>query len=102
MRKKSTTKPTNCRLTLEEREALEARANELNVTMSDLVKQYVLAGLREEAARGSIFEALQEFKEEIRETRRDHALLAEVLLAAAGKVSRDEAHKWARENIRPD
>ena len=99
---KSKTKPTTCRLDERDRQELEARAEKLNTTMGDLVQQYVIAGLRDDDAKTSIVPILREFMDEIRETRRDHALMAEVLLASAGKLSREEAHKWAAHNIRAE
>ena len=100
MKPKTSTIPTTCRLELKDRQVLEARAEKLNTTVGDLVEQYVIAGLREDDTKTSIVAILQEFKDAIRETRRDHALMAEVLLASAGKISREEAHKWAEHNIR--
>jgi hypothetical protein len=85
-----------------DRQELDARAEKLNTTVSDLVEKYVLAGLREEDAKTSIVAILKEFQDEIRETRRDHALMAAVLLAEAGKRTREEGLKWAAQNIRPD
>lgn len=87
------------RIEEEYREALVARAEQLKVTVSELVKQYVIAGLREDAATGSLYDALCSLKEEIRESRRDLSLTAEVLLVAAGKLSEKDARTWARENI---
>ncbi len=102
VKSKSKTKPTTCRLDERDRQELEARAEKLNTTMGDLVQQYVIAGLRDDDAKTSIVPILREFMDEIRETRRDHALMAEVLLASAGKISREEAHKWAEHNIRAE
>lgn len=99
---KSKTKSTACRLDERDRQELEARAEKLNTTMSDLVQQYVIAGLREDDAKTSIVAILKEFQEELRETRRDHALMAAVLLAEAGKRTMEEGLNWAAQNIRPD
>ena len=99
---KRKTEPTACLLDERYRQELEARAEKLNTTMADLVQQYVIAGLREEDAKTSIVAILKEFQEELRETRRDHALMAAVLLAEAGKRTREEGLKWAEQNIRPD
>ena len=102
VKQKSKTKSTACRLDERDRQELEVRAEKLNTTMGDLVKQYVIAGLREEDAKTSIVAILKEFQEEIRETRRDHALMAAVLLAEAGKRTREEGLDWAAQNIRPN
>ena len=99
---KSNSKTTACRLDERDRQELEARAENLNTTVSDLVEKYVIAGLREEDAKTSIVAILKEFQEELRETRRDHALMAAVLLAEAGKTTREEGLNWAAQNIRPD
>jgi len=93
---------TACRLEERDRQELDARAENLNTTVSDLVEKYVIAGLREEDAKTSIVPILKEFQEELRETRRDHALMAAVLLAEAGKRTREEGLNWAAQNIRPD
>ena len=102
IRPKSENKPLSCRLEEKYRQQLEIQAKKLKVKVAVVLRQYAIAGLREEAAKDSIFEVLEEFRDEIRETRRDHALMAEVLLAAAGKLSRNEAQKWAKRNIRAD
>ena len=99
IRPKSENKPLSCRLEEKYRQQLEIQAKKLNVKVAVVLRQYVIAGLREEAAKDSIFELLEEFRDEIRETRRDHHLIAAVLLAEAGKLSREDALKWAQEHI---
>lgn len=102
VKQKSNRITTACRLDERDRQELDARAENLNTTVSDLVEKYVIAGLREENAKTSIVAILKEFQEELRETRRDHALMAAVLLAEAGKRTREEGLNWAAQNIRPD
>ncbi len=99
MKRKPETIPTSCRLEERDRLELEARAEKLKMSLNDLVKQYVIAGLREDDARTSIIPMLQEFTEAIRETRRDHAIMAAVLLAEAGKRTKEEGLEWAKLNI---
>ena len=92
-------KPTTCRLEPEYREALEGRAAELKMTMSDLVRKYVMDGLAEESAKVTLHEELPAIREEIKQLRRDLSLIAEVLLSRAGQLEPDRARKWASENI---
>lgn len=83
-------------------QALQARAKELNTTISDVVKGYVVEKLRDDAAEASAFDTLQQLHGEITELRRDIALLAEALLCGAGKFNEKEARQWAKENLRAD
>lgn len=62
------------------------------MNINDLVKEYVIAGLREEVAKDSVFDALIQ-------VRRDLSLMAEALLLGAGKLDEKEAYDWAQKNI---
>jgi hypothetical protein len=46
--------------------------------------------------------ALRSSRSEIRECRKDHALIAEALLCGAGKLDEAEALDWAEKNIKLD
>jgi len=87
------------RLEEEYRSALVAHAKDLDLTVSELVSRYVTAGLREDAARGSVYDALCSMKAELKESRRDLSLLAETLLVATGNVGEEEARAWATKNL---
>lgn len=99
MKPKANRIPTTCRLDEQDRQELELRAEQANTTVSELVEQYILAGLKEEDARASIVAILLQLREELRETRRDHAVMAAALLAEGGKRSREEGIAWARQHI---
>lgn len=71
---------------------IEARTEKLNMSISDLVTEYVVAGLREEAAKNSVYEALGQVRSEIREIRRELSLMTAVLLIGAGEIDEKEAH----------
>lgn len=92
-------KPISCRLEPKFNEALEGRAAELKMTKSDLVRNYVLAGLTEDATKVTLHQELPVVREELKQLRRDLSLLAEVLLVRAGNVEPATARKWAVENI---
>lgn len=102
MKHKSTKKPVGCRLEREYRDALVAKAEEVGVEVSDVIRSYIIGGLREEAARGSLFEILALIRAELRECRKDHKLMAVALLNGAGKADEDEALEWAEKNIKAD
>ena len=78
---------------------IKARAEKLNMSISDLVRDYVVAGLREEAAKNSVYDALGQVRSEIREIRRDLSLMTAVLLIGAGKIDEKEAHRPADSNV---
>ena len=100
MKAKSQKKPVGCRLEEEYRTALAAVAAERGKDVSDVIHGYILAGLRDEAARESLFDILSLIRIELREGRRDHALMAEVLLHAAGQIDKAGALDWAEKNIK--
>ena len=92
-------KPVSCRLEPKFNEALEGRAVELKMTKSDLVRNYVMAGLAEDSTKVTLHEELPAIREEIKQLRRDLSLLAEVLLSRAGRVEPAKARKWAQDNF---
>ena len=92
-------KPVSCRLEPKFNEALEGRAAELKMTKSDLVRNYVMAGLAEDATTVTLHEELPALREELKQLRRDLSLLAEVLLVRAGNVDPAKARTWAMENL---
>ena len=92
-------KPTTCRLEREYREVLEDRAKGLNLKLSDLVRQYVVAGLNEDATKVTLHQELPVLREDIKQLRRDFSLVAEVLLRSAGKLDKDAARNWAVRNL---
>ena len=100
--KKSAKATVGVRLEEEFRVALSEQADERNVTVSDMVRYFVIQGLREDAARGTLFEAISLYRHEIQEMRKDLALMAEVLLCGAGKLDESEAREWAQKNIAVD
>jgi hypothetical protein len=99
VRTKQPKKMIGGRVEVEHHDALVARAAELQITVSELVAQYVVAGLRDDAAEGSLFAALCGLKDEIRESRRDLALMAEALLVRAGTCDEQEAKEWTEANL---
>ena len=72
---------------------------ELKMTKSDLVRNYVMAGLAEDSTKVTLHEELPAIREEIKQLRRDLSLVAEVLLIRAGNVEPATARKWAMENL---
>ena len=92
-------KPISCRLEPEFEEALGGRAEGMKLSKSDLVRNYVKAGLSEDATKVTLHEELPAIREEIKQLRRDLSLVAEVLLIRAGNVEPAAARKWAMENL---
>lgn len=91
--------PTTCRLEREYRDVLESRAKDLNLNLSDLVRQYVVEGLREDATKVTLHQELPAISEEIKQLRRDLSLLAEALMIRAGKMEPAAARTWAVKNF---
>ncbi len=92
-------KPVSCRLEPKFNEALEGRAVELKMTKSDLVRNYVIAGLSEDSTKVTLHEELPAIREEIKQLRRDLSLLAEALVISAGNMEPAKARKWAQDNF---
>jgi hypothetical protein len=102
MKTKSTKKPVGCRLEEEYRNALAAEADERGVEVSDVIRHYIIKGLREEAAQATLFEQLASILSQLKESRRDHSLMTEVLLHSAGRFDPTKARQWAEKIIRAE
>jgi hypothetical protein len=90
-------KPISFRPDEEVYQILELRAKELGVSIHELSCHYVTTAIYadsdEEASPESVVAMLVELREDL-------ALGVESLLASAGKVSAEEARKWADKNLR--
>ena len=91
--------PTTCRLEREYRELLNGRANDLNLKPAELVRKYIVAGLKEDATKVTLHEELPAISEELKQLRRDLSLLAEALVIRAGNMEPAAARAWAVKNF---
>lgn len=101
-RRRSTKKTVACRLEEEYRVALAAEAAQQGVELSDVIHKLIVEGLRDKEMRAKLYELIEGIYFLIRETRRDHGLMAAMLLHAAGKLDKAAAIKWAEEHISAD
>lgn len=77
---------------------LTARAEQLGIGRNLLAREMVVSALNEEV---DVPNAILALHHQVLGLREELALVAEVLLSHAGKVSPDEAKKWADGNIKP-
>ena len=98
-RKKALAAPIAVRLEEEHHLAVLEVAAERKLEVSELLREYVIQGLREDIAKASVFEVLALLKMEVHEARKDIALVAEVALSSAGKLDEKEAVQWVQENL---
>ena len=97
--KAAKTKPTSCRLERDYREVLDSRAKDLNLKPAELVRKYIVAGLKEDATKVTLHEELPAISEELKQLRRDLSLLAEALVIRAGNMEPAAARAWAVKNF---
>jgi len=97
--KKTDSKVIGFKLDDENRAKLEAQAEQLGTKRNFVARDMVLKALNAETDVTGLIIALNHQLFALRE---EMALVAEALLTHAGKVSPDEAKKWADENIKPD
>lgn len=90
-------KPISFRPDADVYEILEARAGVLGCSIHELACHYLTNALKEEREDDVSTESVVELLNELRE---DLAVGIESLLASAGKVTVEEARKWADENLR--
>ncbi len=91
--------PTTCRLEREYRELLDGRARDLNLKSAELVRKYVLEGLKEDSTKITLHQELPAIGEELKQLRRDLSLLAEALMIRAGNMEPAAAQAWAVKNF---
>ncbi len=88
------------RLDDESRRILSERAARLGISVHDLARSYVNEALHVREERALLVQSLQHIEERLTLIRGDVATTAEALLANAGKVKLEEAHRWVVENFR--
>lgn len=90
------------RLEAQEIAILSERAEKLGVSPHELARSYVLELLGASEERTALREGVVTLHNVIGLLREDLALSVEALLISAGKVSEEQARKWAEENLNTD
>ena len=95
----SGTKPISFRLNENYLEHLKREAAKYGMSAGDYARRMVIDTL-EDGERKKTQDQMRELKREIAELRDDVATTALALLVGAGKVGKDEAQIWVRENLK--
>jgi len=97
-RKKSGSQHVAFKLDAEHHGKLAAEAKDLGISVNLHARDMLLRTMNEPA---EVMAALFTLNQQLFAMREELALMAEVLLSDAGKRTREEAQKWADENIKP-
>jgi len=79
-------------------EELENLAKQKGMSRHELAKEFVVSQLANDPLHETR-NRVAEIEEDLQQFREDHRVAVLALLAAAGKVSTEEAEEWVRENL---
>lgn len=95
----SETKPISFRLDAHYLEHLKREAAQYGMSAGDYARRMVIDTL-EDVERKKTQDQMRDLKREIVDLRADVATTALALLVGAGKIGKDEAQMWVRENLK--
>ena len=79
--------------------SLEKRAEKLTVSPGDLARKCVVQMLDDEQESDLLRLKLSALENEVKDLRRGINNMAEALLVVSGKVTKEQAKEWVKENI---
>lgn len=85
-----------------DRDLLFTRASEQGLSSHQLAHDYVVSILHEQSDGREMEAKIANLEQRIKQLRDELCLVAEVLLNAAGKVSKEQAAEWVDANLKPE